>query len=519
MQRFTLLFLVLLSVLITSCRETPPVTQPLSEAELRMLPPDERYGDLFKEVQMAKVFPDGKTFADCIPKKATREIISAYEKQKGAEGFSMESFVDEYFDEPHQYASGFQTDAGRSPQEHINALWPILTRQPDVQNPGTLIPLPNSYIVPGGRFGEIYYWDSYFTMLGLQSAGKVDMIENMVANFAHLIDTIGFIPNGNRTYFLGRSQPPFFGAMVSLLAEERGQEVLQGYLPTLLKEYEFWMSGDRAVKLRGGSVLNRYWDQYSKPRPEMYHDDVELAKKAERPAKDLYQDIRAACESGWDFSSRWFSDPQSLATIRTTQLIPVDLNALLYHLERTIAEAARLEGNEEQAAEFEEKANQRKAAILRFCWDEERGYFYDYDLKKKEPSSIPTLAGMYPLFFNIADTAQAVQSAQMIENEFLKAGGLVTTLNTTGQQWDAPNGWAPLQWVAIQGLRNYGINELSDEIKERWVALNVKVYLNTGKMVEKYNVVDMDLDAGGGEYPLQDGFGWTNGVLLRLLSE
>ncbi|MES2881464.1 MAG: trehalase family glycosidase, partial [Bacteroidota bacterium] len=207
----------------------------------------------------------------------------------------------------------------------------------------------------GGRFGEIYYWDSYFTMLGLKASGKTAMIENMLKNFSFLIDTLGYIPNGNRSYFLGRSQPPFFAAMVNLLSEakkntkEKNGSVQVKYLPQLLKEYEFWMRGatdlnenniavNRVVLLPDGSILNCYSDEFSAPRPESFKEDVELAEKL-LDKKKLFKNLRAACESGWDFSSRWYKNENDFTSIHTTEIIPVDLNCLLYNLEQTIAEA------------------------------------------------------------------------------------------------------------------------------------------------------------------------------------
>lgn len=525
----TLYWLFFILALTTACRQQ---SEPSTYIEDKQhLSPDERYAELFIDVQMEQVFADGKTFVDCVPKYPTDEILAKFEAARGTEDFDLETFVEENFNLPKQYASGFKSDTARSAIEHINSLWPVLTRQPDADDAGTLIPLPHPYIVPGGRFGEIYYWDSYFTMLGLQAAGKVDMIENMVDNFAYLIDTVGFIPNGNRTYFLTRSQPPFFPLMVTLLAEERGEEIYIRYLPQLRKEYDFWMDGltdvrqdnpvvKKLVRLQDGSLLNRYWDAGETPRPEMYRDDVVTARETTRPEPKVYKDLRSAAESGWDFSSRWLSDPMSLSTIQTTDIIPVDLNALLYNMERTLERACRLNGNEEQADLFAQRAGQRRDALIRYCWDEERAFFMDYDYVRQERTPTISVAGVFPLYFQMVEAeGRAEGVASMVRAELLKPGGVVTTTNITGQQWDAPNGWAPLQWVTIQGLRNYGYHELADEIKSRWVDLNLRVYHNTGKMVEKYNVMDMGLEAGGGEYPVQDGFGWTNGVLLRLLTE
>ena len=522
-------YTLILIILVAACRNAPQISD-LPIENKRELPPNERFGTLFESVQLNRVFPDGKTFVDCNPKFTTDEIMANYEAQKDQADFDLSKFVATHFEEPKQYASGFQADTSRSVAEHINTLWPILTRQPDQNNTGSLFPLPNAYIVPGGRFGEIYYWDSYFTMLGLQAAEKGDMIENMVKNFAYLIDKIGFIPNGNRTYFLSRSQPPFFGKMVALLAEVKGSEILVTYLPQLEKEYNFWMAGQdqvgvntptsgKSVWLEEDMTLNRYWDKGDYPRAESYREDVETIEKSDRPAAQVYRDLRSACESGWDFSSRWFKDPQELATIHTTDIIPVDLNALLYTLEKVIEQAYTEKGESENATAFAEKAKARKAALLKYCWNEEQGFFMDYDFVAKQHTPVPSLAGLFPLEAKMATVEQAQKVANYVQTNFLKPGGVVSTLVDNGQQWDYPNGWAPLQWMTITGLRNYEQEELATSIKDRWIALNTKVYKNTGKLVEKYNVVDLSLEAGGGEYPVQDGFGWTNGVLLKLLME
>jgi len=523
------LFLASALVLTLSCKQETAKTPVQATTVERFTPPNEVYGELFEAIQLNAVFPDSKTFVDCTPRFAPKKILVNYEKEKTGDDFDLKTFVNNNFNLPTQYSSGFKSDPNRSIEQHVNALWDVLTREADTASEGSsLIPLPKSYIVPGGRFGEIYYWDSYFTMLGLAEAGRVDMIENMVDNFSYLIDNLGFIPNGNRTYFAGRSQPPFYSVMVNVLAEQKGDEVIKKYLPQLEKEYAFWMQGSeglntanpshrRVVRLNDDIVMNRYWDDLPAPRPESYKEDVELAKTSERDAEDLYRNLRAACESGWDFSTRWFRDGKNLATIRTTELIPVDQNALLYHLERMLERAYDLNGDRDREKEIQEQANKRKAALSKYCWSEE-GFFTDYDFLKKTTTDIPTLAGMYPLFFNMASQQQADQAAAYIQKHFLKSGGVVSTLtDATGQQWDSPNGWAPLQWITIQGLRNYGHDTLASTISERWITLNKKVYKNTGKMVEKYNVIDMSLNAGGGEYPVQDGFGWSNGVLLRLL--
>jgi alpha,alpha-trehalase len=274
----------------------------------------------------------------------------------------------------------------------------------------------------------------------------------------------------------------------------------------------------RVVRVKGGT-LNRYWDNFNSPRPEMYINDLETAAKTDRKPEELFQDLRCACESGWDFSSRWLREPTDLSTIHTSEIMPIDLNCLLYNLEVTLIKANDEAGNTSKSRQYESKVRIRKELIQQYFWSKEHEFFMDYDFVKKEHKDVFSLAGMFPLFFNLATAEQAEMCMNKIKREFLKAGGLISTTNKTDEQWDAPNGWAPLQWIAIKGLRNYGYDDLAEIIRDRWVDLNTKVYKSTGKMLEKYNVVDTDLSTGGGEYPVQDGFGWTNGVLLKLLSE
>lgn len=487
------------------------------------------FPDLFGEVQLQRIFPDGKTFVDCLPKCPLEEIGLKYRNQKNQPGFSLQQFVTTNFELPVSHSSNYHSDTTKTVEENINQLWDVLTRQPDKVG-GSLIPLPHSYIVPGGRFGEIYYWDSYFTMLGLKVSGKYDILENMVNNFSYLIDTVGYIPNGNRSYFIGRSQPPFYSLMIKLLAGIKGQGTIVNYLPQLEKEYQFWMRGQerlnetgtalhRVLRMPGGEILNRYWDENDTPRPESYREDVELAHESTQAPAELYRHLRAGAESGWDFSCRWFKDKHKFTSIQTTDIIPVDLNCLLVHLEQTLVDAYKEAGNTETSKKYELSLIKRKEAIQQYCWNSERGFFTDYDFVEKKQKRVASLAGLYPLAFNIATPEQAQQVASVIEEKFLKAGGVLTTLETTGQQWDAPNGWAPLQWMTITGLENYDYHDLSAEIARRWIALNTDVFKRTGKLMEKYNVVDTHLEAGGGEYAGQDGFGWTNGVLLAMLEK
>lgn len=489
----------------------------------------ESLSPLYEAVQKGGIFPDSKFFPDCTPKSAPEDILHAYEQARSQPGFDLKTFVETHFEYPPDAALAIES-AGKPIRQHIGHLWDLLTRQPEPEaGTGTLIPLPHPYVVPGGRFREVYYWDSYFTMLGLRASGRADLIRNMIDNFAYLIDAVGFVPNGNRSYYLGRSQPPFFALMVNLLAEMEGDAILLQYRRPLEKEYAFWMSGEhetgpespahrRVLRMPDGSMLNRYWDDRPGPRPEAWVEDVHTAGQSGRPPEEVYRHIRAAAESGWDFSTRWFGDGRNMESIRTTDLAPVDLNCLLYYLEKTLVHAYRQLPDHVPVEVMRDRARARKNAIQAHCWNEAEGFYFDHDVEGNRHSDAWTLAAVFPLFFNIAEKEQAEKVAHHIENKFLRAGGVVTTLVRSGQQWDSPNGWAPLQWMTVQGLRNYGFHDLAAEIARRWTNLNEKTYADTGKMMEKYNVADPDAPAGGGEYPNQDGFGWTNGVYLALRS-
>jgi alpha,alpha-trehalase len=188
-------------------------------------------------------------------------------------------------------------------------------------------------------------------------------------------------------------------------------------------------------------------------------------------------------------------------------------------LEKTIAEAWRLKGEEDRSKKYDSLAGQRKLAIQQYCWNGDKGFYFDYDVMADTQKETGTLAAAFPLYFKIATEEQANLVASVIRDKFLKAGGVVSTLETTGQQWDAPNGWAPLHWITIIGLENYGHSDLAKNIATRWIKLNKDVFKRTGKLMEKYNVVETQLEAGGGEYAGQDGFGWTNGVLLALIKK
>lgn len=512
--------------------------------------PETMYGQLFYDVMQTdslfgpgRLFADSKDFLDCTPKQDADDILRAYEAQQPKGATQLAAFLKAHFALPADEATAFgdSSDIGT----HIRKLWTVLRRSSnDLPHPGTLIPLRHSYIVPGGRFREIYYWDSYFTMLGLIADGETELAEEMTANFADLITLVGFIPNGNRTYYLSRSQPPFFAYMVDAIADSKADStVYTHYLPQLQAEYDFWMAGRKSlsaanpaslhcVRMPDGEILNRYCDRLDTPRGEMYRNDMETSRRLQalhhpspnthHPSPNiqhpsstthhaLFRHLRSAAESGWDFSSRWLTDERNLHTIHTTDFVAVDLNALLCHLEQTLAKAYALQGDRRQADFYALQAGKRISAIGKYCWDRQRGAFFDYDISRHKRSQRLTAATAFPLFTAIATRQQAERTAAVIRQQLLRRGGIVTTNVNSGQQWDAPNGWAPLQWITFRGLINYGMQADANTLRKRWTGMVEQVYAHTHRLLEKYNVVNVS-DTGGGEYQNQDGFGWTNGV-------
>ncbi len=503
--------------------------------------PDKIYGQLFLDIQNGNVFPDSKTFVDCIPKRKPADIMYDYGLQKGT-GLDLKKFVSDNFNVQAQ-PNVINIKEGKLIGEHIKDLWTVLKRAEDKKVEGSsLLALPKPYIVPGGRFTEVYYWDSYFTMLGLKESGETLAIEDMIDNFAFLINNYGHIPNGNRSYYLSRSQPPFFGMMVTLLASIKGNGIYKKYLPALQKEYNFWMAGysttkngeayKRVIKLDDGTILNRYCDDDDIPRQEGYKEDVKTAEEAvsqkmmtirfaseeamktfkETESKIIYKNLRSAAESGWDFSSRWFINPEKISTIHTIDFAPVDLNSLILNLENILIK---------NGGEVDKQINGKRAiAIKKLFWNKKLSFYCDYDFIQKKVSSSITAAGFFPLSIVNYTTAELKALAPKVVSStnlnLLKPGGIVSSTINVGQQWDAPNGWAPQQWMAVIGLEKIGQSALAKDIATRWITLNKKVYKATGKLTEKYNVVDLSLETGGGEYPNLDGFGWTNGVYLAL---
>ncbi|MEO8242246.1 MAG: trehalase family glycosidase [bacterium] len=471
---------------------------------------EQSLGTLFVDLHRSGLWPDQKAISDSVLLAPAPEIVAAYARAKGRAhnhgAVDLMAFYHRYFRPARQPEGGYRTNPEHGPKAHLAEVWSQLVRpadDPDLRS--SRLPLPHPYVVVGGRFQEVYYWDSYFTQLGLLKTGQFGLVRGMLDNFAYVIATIGHIPNGCRSYFLTRSQPPFFAAMVRDYGRATGDlaAAYATYLPAMEAEYCYFTTTAHTV---GG--LARYWDEASGPRVEMYGHDLGWVDFAE-DHPDYFRNLRAACESGWDFSSRWLTDPMDISTIRTTDLWAVDLNCLLLQHEEILAEASN-------SPAYGVAADARRAAIAGQFFDDRLGFFCDVEIAGGTLSQRVTAAGLFPLYVGAATPQQAARAVAVLKDRLLAPGGLLTTDITCGQQWDAPNGWAPLNWIAIQGLRRYGYADLADDLRRRWLATCDTVFKASGKFVEKYNVIDPLAPSGGGEYALQDGFGWSNGVYLDL---
>ncbi|VIO94258.1 Uncharacterized protein BM_BM1535 [Brugia malayi] len=356
----------------------------------------------------------------------------------------------------------------------LNKRWKDLCRKiKQIQHPErhSLIIVPESFIVPGGRFREFYYWDAYWIVKGLIASSLYKMVKNMLINFLHCVKKYGFMPNGGRVYYLRRSQPPFLIPMVYEYYEAtKDTEFIRNNFKYLVKEFEFWIK-NRSLIVRDKNGKNHTVYQYrtitNVPRPESYLVDAEAAVKVKKENRlKFFQDLASAAESGWDFSSRWFRDRRTMQSIETTNIVPVDLNALL-------------------------------------CWN---------------ANILKYLATIKLDYGKATDIVNFMKRSKLLDYQ----NGVPTSLEmNSGEKWDFPNGWAPLQHIIIEGMRksnNPDVQELAYKLAKKWVLANYHVYQATNQMWDKIDIVGAIPKPGsGGEYNVQDGFGWTNGVILDLL--
>lgn len=378
---------------------------------------------------------------------------------------------------------------------HITAYWKKLTRK-STSSTSTLINLPNPYIVPSTgndnfAFEEQYYWDSYFTAIGIDDE---KLVSGMLDNLITMFEKFGLIPNANRYYFTSRSQPPILTTFIFHIYDKynKSDDWLQKRIAVAKKEYEtVWMSHQHPHDRKVYKNLSRYYDI------NYLHDLAEA-------------------ESGWDMTPRFKR--------QCLDFIPIDLNCLLYKYETDFARASKIAGLETESNAWIDTSRQRKNEVDSVMWNKKNGFYFDYNYHTGSCSSVWSLAAYYALWSGLADENQAEKLVKNID-KFEKQGGLVTTLGlfmytnlfgSTKTQWAYPNGWAPLHYIAIEGLERYGYKNKAEIIAKKWLKTCNDWYVHHGVFLEKYNVVNQKLKPTSGVYPSQTGFGWTNGVFVYL---
>ncbi len=386
---------------------------------------------------------------------------------------------------------------------YIDAYWGQLGREHNQDN-GTLVGLPYPYIVPSSNpdinfhFEEQYYWDSYFTALGLNDKKHQSLVEGMLENLLYLFKRFGLVPNASRMYFTGRSQPPLLTSFIFHVYDTYGKDStwLEERISVAMREYEeVWMINSHPRWHRVYEGLSRYYDV------NVLHDLAEA-------------------ESGWDMTPRFER--------KCLDFLPVDLNALLYKYETDFARAAMILGRANEVDLWEKQAASRKAAMDKLMWAKLRGFYFDYNYERKVLGDIWSLAAYYTMWAGMASHEQA---KRLVDNlvKFEKSGGLTTTtrplidtnalFGSLKAQWAYPNGWAPLHYIVVEGLRRYGYHDEARRIASKWTKNNLAWFDAHGVFLEKYNVVNTKKKPVEGLYPSQTGFGWTNAVLVRFITD
>ncbi|KRZ76107.1 Trehalase [Trichinella papuae] len=516
------------------------------------------HGPILDAVQTAHLFPDSKYFVDMALKKdpitTLQNFISLGDRVK--DKAVLRAFVDEHFDPPGtELETCFPEDWKPSPKSFnvikdyefrrwavaLNRIWKELCRRVksivfEHQELYSLLYVPNPFIIPGGRFREFYYWDTFWIAKGLIASEMFATLKGMIRNLGYMVENHGFVPNGGRVYYLFRSQPPLLIPMVYDYYLATGDiDFLHEMLPLLEQEYNFWLL-HRGMTFGDDSSnymkLFQYKAEMKMPRPESYREDLELVQNLtdDHAREFVWAQIVSGAETGWDFSSRWFShtgpEAFTLRSIRTWSIIPVDLNAFMCMNTKLLANLYEMAGNVTKVLLYQARFEQAKAAMKQIHWNEEDGIWYDYDLETKSHVDVYYISNVLPLYAKCYDDEEV---PSRVYNYLKRVGalnstrGVPTSFIQSDQQWDSANAWPPMVHMLLEGLRTSGdpeIMEMAKELAIQWLRANYDAFLKTNSMFEKYNVSSTagDMPFGsGGEYEVQTGFGWTNGVILDLL--
>jgi alpha,alpha-trehalase len=526
------------------------------------------YGDFLFTVQRAKFYPDQKVFVDRPLKYPASEVLTKFaalnisgENLSSPEKSVLFDFINENF---HPNGTEFEawdpTDWDPNPAflsriadpllrqwaSELHSFWKELGRKinSDVRDNADLNSMyyvSHPVIVPGGRFKEFYYWDSYWIQRGLLISNMTETVKGMILNFFEMVEKLGFIPNGGRIYYQ-RSQPPLLLPMVDGYYEHtQDLQFLKDNIRTMIKEFDFFIN-KRTVSFTHNDKpyrMARYNVELTEPRPESFSEDYELVDSLPVTREEeelLYANLKTGAESGWDFSSRWYVVPEgesliegNLTHTKTRDIIPVDLNSFMYWNAALLEKFCGLINDRSvcDPVVYGVYKEAFKTSIREVLWDEELGAWFDYDFVrgKKRKYFYPT--NITPLWVGAQHGTMEAMTKRVVN--YLQAsgatnfpGGVPTSMLQTGLQWDFPNGWAPLNHIVVEALENSGepsAKNLAFQLAEKWTRSNHLAYLQTEAMFEKYDVSILGAPGSGGEYEVVVGFGWSNGVVLDFLEK
>ncbi|KAK2002837.1 trehalase [Colletotrichum falcatum] len=617
-----------IALALTALSVLPQAAQALYENGSVIAPCDSPiycYGEILEEIELARPFSDSKTFVDMPAIKSLEDIKAAFNKlaKPLSNNTELNDFLRDNFAQAGNELKEVPKEQLRTDPTFLKSIndtvikefsqkvidiWPDLTRTyvgsgGNTSFPNSFIPVNRTFVVAGGRFREPYYWDSYWILEGLLRTGGAftEISKNTIENFLDFVENFGFVPNGARVYYLNRSQPPLLTQMVRLYVEYTNDtSILDRAVPLLIKEHEFWTT-NRTVEIKKDGntyILSQYKVTNTQPRPESYREDYITASNGsyystngiifpevktlnETEKARLYANLASGAESGWDYSSRWIARPADatrdvyfpLRSLNILNIVPVDLNAILYWNEITIAAFLNSAGNDTGAAAWAQQARKRSEAMYEVMWNSTLSSYFDYNVtsgaqnilipRDDDASNVETntagpeqqvvfsVAQFYPFWAGAApdhlkNNPYAVKEAFRRVEKYLdtKKGGIPATNLKTGQQWDQPNVWPPLMHILMEGLRKtpatFGesdpswrdVQSLALRLGQRYLDSTFCTWYatggstsetpqlqglssqNVGTMFEKYGDNATNVAGGGGEYEVVEGFGWTNGVLL-----
>ncbi|XP_066246695.1 trehalase-like [Euwallacea similis] len=519
-------------------------------------------GLLLDTVQRARLYNDSKTFVDmsqvnnedvtlrnfdnlllATNNSPTRKDIQNFVKENFNDNDELQDWEPEDFNPNPEFLDRIESKEIRQFAADVVNIWLSLGRKiadSVFENPNrhSLIAVPNGFIIPGGRFREFYYWDTYWILEGLIISDMVDTAKGMLQNFLSIVNKYGFIPNGGRVYYLNRSQPPLLTLMAGLLYDKtRDVAWILEIVDLLDTELTYWVQNktiDITINQKTYKMAH-YISESVTPRPESYIEDVTTCSyfETKEQMEHCYQGLKSGAESGWDFSSRWFFDEDggvktNLTHIDTQRVIPVDLNSFLCAAFKRLSSFYKLTGNLEKSLKWKNHAHEWESAIQEVLYDEKDGIWYDFDAVLSKPRKMFFPSNFSPLWANAYNQNLKEQYGKRAANYFKATGigqyrgGTPTSLDDNNEQWDLPNAWPPLQEIVILGLWNTGNRKAKDIAKksaERWIEANMVGFQEQSAMFEKYDATRVGQYGGGGEYQVQKGFGWTNGVALNLINK